>query len=129
MTTMHGAEKKAAHRVGALMGAAALMLASCATDSDSEPLTKFESGRHGYAMDLPEKLGLGEDCPLVTDSDVVAGEPARTGTNECHGMTVGGRSLAHVGRGYYFTTDYPSGDSAAESALDGIVASIRFVDQ
>ncbi len=80
-------------------------------------------------LDQQVKSTLGKDCPLTTSADVLAGEPATMGSHQCDGKTVVGRTLAHAGRGYYFTIGYPTDDTSTMSTLNDIVASIRFVDQ
>jgi hypothetical protein len=63
-------------------------------------------------------------CRGSTGTDVVAGEPARVIGQKCEDMHVVGRSLTHAGRGYYFTIGFPTGDSATEATLEGVVDSI-----
>jgi hypothetical protein len=80
-------------------------------------------------LDRRVRSGLPPGCRLTSGSDVLDGEPVVVGRNRCDGMTIVGRSLAHAGRGYYFTIGFRTGDSTSGDTLDGIVASIRFVDQ
>jgi hypothetical protein len=83
-------------------------------------------------LDELERLtrsGRDPDCDEIIDNDVLAGEPARLIEHRCEGMTLVGRSLTHGGRGYYFTIGVPEDDEPSAAALEGIVASIRFVDR
>jgi hypothetical protein len=79
------------------------------------------------AFDARVAAGLDPNCPRTTDSEPLAGETATIVIQRCEGMAIVGRSLTHAGRGYYFTTGFPEGDSATEATLEGIVASITFV--
>jgi hypothetical protein len=81
------------------------------------------------ALDRLVARGPDPSCSVRTDTDVLAGERARIVVHRCEEMTIVGRSLTHGGRGYYFTIGFPAGDSATEATLEGIVASIRFVDR
>jgi hypothetical protein len=80
------------------------------------------------AFDARVAAGLDPRCPATTGRGVVAGEPATIVEQPCEGSIVIGRSLTHGGRGYYFTIRFPAGDPTTEATLDGIVASLRFVD-
>jgi len=68
--------------------------------------------------------GMSPDCRGSTGADVVAGEPATVIEQKCEAMHVVGRSLTHADRGYYFTIGFPTGDSATEATLEGVVDSI-----
>ena len=75
------------------------------------------------------RSGRDPDCTETTDTGDLAGEPAMIVEHRCDAMNVVGRSLTHGGRGYYFTIGFPPGDSAIAATLEGIVSSIRFVDE
>jgi hypothetical protein len=72
--------------------------------------------------------GLDPNCPPETSEGNVAGEPATVVEQRCAEMTIVGRSLTHGDRGYYFTIGFPADDAETGMALQGIVESIRFVD-
>ncbi len=49
-------------------------------------------------------------------------------TQDCDGILTIGRSLAHNGRGYYFTTRASSDSAASIGLLADLVASVQFVE-
>lgn len=87
--------------------------------------------RRDWLDELDRLVGSGPDpsCRKSTDTDAVAGEPARITEHRCEDMVLVGWSLVHADRGYYFTIGVPSGDSSTEATLEGIVSSIAFADQ
>lgn len=80
------------------------------------------------AFDARVEAGLDPSCSGTTKPGVFLDEPATIVRQECQGSTIVGRSLTHEGRGSYFTTLVPDGDPAADTTVDELVASIRFVD-
>ena len=79
------------------------------------------------AFDAVVASALPPDCPGTPVDGTFAGEPATVLEQVCGGMTIIGRSLAHAGRGYYFTSVAPS-DGDAGPALEALVDSITFLD-
>ncbi len=83
-----------------------------------------------WLTELGRLIGPGPDpsCKVSTGTDVVGGEPTQVLEHRCEDMSLVGRSLTHADRGYYFTMGFPAGDATTEATLEGIVASIGFVD-
>ena len=83
-----------------------------------------------WLAELERLIGPGPDpsCQVSTGTDVVGGEPAQVLEHRCEDISLVGRSLTHADRGYYFTMGFPAGDATTEATLEGIVASIGFVD-
>lgn len=80
------------------------------------------------AFDRLVEPGLPQGCATTIERGVFAGESATVVEQRCDDAVIVGRSLTHDGRGYYFTILFPTGDRAAEAALDEMVASIEFTD-
>jgi hypothetical protein len=74
------------------------------------------------------RSGRGPGCEEAVDRDVLAGEQATVVEHRCEDFHLVGRSLAHAGRGYYFTIGFPAGDETARATLERIVASVDFVE-
>jgi len=74
------------------------------------------------------EAALPEDCPGVSEQGTVAGVEATVITQDCDGFLMIGRSLAHNGRGYYFTTRSSSDDAASITLLKDLVASVQFIE-
>jgi hypothetical protein len=72
--------------------------------------------------------GPTNSCRASTNTDVVAGEPARITRHRCTDMDYVGSSLTHADRGYYFTMGFRSGDTTTKTTLESIVDSIGFAD-
>jgi hypothetical protein len=80
------------------------------------------------AFDALVAGGLPAECPGTTGSETFLGEPATVVQQQCGGSIIIGRSLTHAGRGYYFTILFPADDAAVEATLEGLIGSIRFID-
>ncbi len=80
------------------------------------------------AFDTIVQSGLPADCPAVVTSEVVGGVTARVLTQECEGDLIVGRSLTHMGRGYYFTTRSDAASDASIAILNTLVDSIEFTE-
>jgi hypothetical protein len=88
-------------------------------DTEQQWLAEFDAVVHA---------GLPEDCPGMTEQGTIAGVDATVITQDCDGFLTIGRSLAHNGRGYYFTTRSSTDSAASIDLLADLVGSIQFVE-
>lgn len=79
-------------------------------------------------LDRIVQAELDPACPGTTSEGTLAGEPAKILVQPCGGSVIVGRSVTHAGRGYYFTTKVPEGDTAAEATIQQVIDSIEFTD-
>jgi hypothetical protein len=66
-------------------------------------------------------------CPATKTTGSIGGEPAAVLDTRCFGSIFVGRTVAHGGRGYYFSTRRPDGLADVEASLDTVIESIAFV--
>ena len=96
---------------------------------DSMPIpSEMTEGDWRSAFEAIVDAGLPTDCPGTKRSGTFAGEPATILEQTCAGASIVGRSLAHAGRGYYFTTKSPQADRAGTAIVEELATSIEFTD-